>query len=113
MGDLRIIINAGRDTRNVIIARQQEREEVEAYSRTHYQLPLNYLETTQKRKLETGEQSTRRRKTLNSKKRFEEALHGQGPWHLKSKHSALECQTLRRALGAPPKLQRTAMGLPE
>jgi hypothetical protein len=31
-GDLRAIINAGRDARNVIIARQQECKEVEAYN---------------------------------------------------------------------------------
>jgi hypothetical protein len=53
-GDLCAIINVGRDARNVIIARWQEREEVEAYSPTHNQLPLDYLETTQKRKLEAG-----------------------------------------------------------
>jgi hypothetical protein len=46
IGDLRAIINAGRDARNVIIARQQEHEEAEAYSPTRYQLPLDYLETT-------------------------------------------------------------------
>jgi hypothetical protein len=66
-GDLRTIFNAGQDARNVIIARRQEREEVEAYSPTHYQLPLDYLETTQKHKPEAGEQSTRRKKTLSSK----------------------------------------------
>jgi hypothetical protein len=76
-GDLRAIINAGRDARNVIIAKQQECEEVEAYSPTRYQLPLDYLETTRKRKPEAGEQSTCRKKTLNSKERFEAALHWQ------------------------------------
>jgi hypothetical protein len=45
-GDLRTIINVGRDARNVIIARQQEREEVEAHSPADYQIPLDYLETT-------------------------------------------------------------------
>jgi hypothetical protein len=98
---------------NVIIARQQEREEVEAYSPTHYQLPLDYLETTWKRKPESGKQSTHRKKTLNSKERFEEALHGRCPWHPKSKHSVFEYQTLRMVLGAPPKLRRKATGLPE
>jgi hypothetical protein len=67
-GDLHAIINAGRDARNVITARLQERKEVEAYSPTRYQHPLDYLETTQKRKPEAGEQSTRRRKTPKSKK---------------------------------------------
>jgi hypothetical protein len=46
-GDLHFI-NAGRGAHNVIIARQQEREEVEAYSPTNYQLPLDYQETTRK-----------------------------------------------------------------
>jgi hypothetical protein len=104
IGDLRAIINASRDARNVIIVRQQERKEVESYNPTHYELPLDYLETTLKCKPEAGEQSTRRRKTLSSKEQFEEALHGQCPWHPKSKHSTFECQTLRRALGALPKL---------
>jgi hypothetical protein len=35
-GDLHAIINTGRDARNVIIARQQERKEAEAYSPTGY-----------------------------------------------------------------------------
>jgi hypothetical protein len=101
-GDLSAIINVGRDTRNVIIAKQQEREEVEAHSPTHYQIPLDYLETTRTRKQEAGEQSIHRKKTLSSKEKFEEALHKRCPWHPKSKHSVFECQTLRRALGAPP-----------
>jgi hypothetical protein len=67
-GDLHAIINADSDARNVIIARQQERQEVEAYSPTHYQLPLDYLKTTRKRKPEAMEQSTRRKKTPGSKK---------------------------------------------
>jgi hypothetical protein len=102
MGDLRTIINAGQDARNIIIARQQEHDEVEAYSPTNYHIPLDYLGTTQKRKPETGEQPTQRKRTLNLKKRFEDALHKRCPWHPKSKHSTFECQTLRRALGAPP-----------
>jgi hypothetical protein len=73
--NLRIIINVGWDAHNVIIARQQERDEVEAYSPTNYHIPHDYLGTTQKRKLEVREQPTRRKKTLSSKERFEEALH--------------------------------------
>jgi hypothetical protein len=100
--DLRTIINVGRDAHNVIIATQQERDEVEAYSPTNYHIPLDYLGTTRKCKPEVGEQPTRRKKTLSSKERFEEALHKLCPWHPKSKHSTFECQTLRRALGALP-----------
>jgi hypothetical protein len=67
-GDLRDIINVGRDARNVIIAGQQEREEARAYSPIRYQRPLDYPETTWKRKPEAVEQSTRRKKTPSSKK---------------------------------------------
>jgi hypothetical protein len=100
-GNLCTIINVGRDACNVIIARQQEGEEVEAYNPTQYQIPLDYLKTTRKRKPEAGEQSTRRKKTLSSKERFKEALHRRCLWHPKGKHSTFECQNLRRALGAP------------
>jgi hypothetical protein len=82
IGDLRAIINAGRDARNVIIARQQEHKEVEAHNTTRYQQPLEYLETTRKRKPEAVEQSTRRKKTPTSKKRLEEVLHRQCLYHL-------------------------------
>jgi hypothetical protein len=64
LGDLRAIINAGWDARNIIIARRQEREEVEAYKTTRNQHPPEYLGTTRKRK----PQSTRGKKTPNSKK---------------------------------------------
>jgi hypothetical protein len=112
MGDLCAIINAGRDTCNVIIATQQEREEVEAHSSTRYQLPLDYLEITRKCKPKTGEQSTRRKKTLSLKERFEVALYGQCPWHPKSKHSAFECETLWRDLGARPNYEERRRNYP-
>jgi hypothetical protein len=64
MGNLRTIINAGRDACNVITVRRQECKEVP----TRYQHPLDYLETSRKRKPEAGEQSTRRKKTPSSKK---------------------------------------------
>jgi hypothetical protein len=64
MGDLHAIINASRDARNIITARWKEREEVEAYSATYHQHPLDYLETTRKRKTEAVEQSTRRKRLL-------------------------------------------------
>jgi hypothetical protein len=100
--DLRTIINAGQDARNVIIARQEERDEVEAYSPTNYHIPLDYLGTTRKRKPKVGEQPTRRKKTLSSKERFEEALHKRCSWHPKSKRSTFKWQTLRRGLATPP-----------
>jgi hypothetical protein len=65
--DLRTIINVGWHARNVIIAMQQERAEVEAYSPTNYHIPLDYLGTTWKCKPEVREQPTRRKKTLSLK----------------------------------------------
>jgi hypothetical protein len=72
--DLRTIINVGWHARNVIIAMQQERAEVEAYSPTNYHIPLDYLGTTQKRKPEVRnnqpeerEPSTRRNDSRLSK----------------------------------------------
>lgn len=59
-GNLRTIINIGRDACNVIITRQKEREEIEAYNPTHYQISLDYLETTCKRKPDVGECSTQK-----------------------------------------------------
>jgi hypothetical protein len=112
-GDLRSIINAGRDACNIIIVKQQECEEVEAYSTTHNQHPPEYLGTTRKRKLEVVEQSTRRKKTPSSKKRLEEVLYGQCLYHPKSKHSTFEYQALWKALGAPPSPRRKATGLPD
>jgi hypothetical protein len=46
MSDLRTIINTDRDVRNIIIARQQERDEVEAYSPINYHIFLDYMGTT-------------------------------------------------------------------
>jgi hypothetical protein len=100
--DIHTIFNDARDARDIIIARQQERDEMEAYSPTNSHIPLDYLGTTRKRKPEVEEQPTRRKKTLSSKECFIEALHKRCPWHMKSKHSAFECQTLRRAIRAPP-----------
>jgi hypothetical protein len=67
MSNLCTIINGGRDARNVIIARQQEREEVEAYSPTNYHISLNYLDT-RKCKPKAREQPNQRKRTLDSKK---------------------------------------------
>jgi inosine-uridine nucleoside N-ribohydrolase len=77
--DLCTVINAGRDACNIIIARQQERKEVEVYSPTNYHIFLDYLYITWKCKPEAGEQPTQRKRILNSKKRFEEALLKQSP----------------------------------
>jgi hypothetical protein len=74
-GDLRTIINIGRDARNIIIARQHEREEVEAYSPTHYQIPLDYMETTWKCKQKLGNKPP-----LEKDSQFEGTIRENPPW---------------------------------
>jgi hypothetical protein len=106
MTDLRNIINIGWDARNIIIARQQERVEVEGYSPTNYHIPQDYLSSSRKRKPDTldatMEQPSRSKKTSTSQERFERALHGRCLWHPNGSHFAFECHNLRKALGAPP-----------
>jgi hypothetical protein len=105
MTDLRNIINIGRDARNIIIARQQERVKIEAYSPTNYHIPQDYLSSTRKRMMDVSdaitEQPTRNKMTSTLQERFERALHGHCPWHPNGNHSVFECHNLRKALGAP------------
>jgi hypothetical protein len=107
--NLRNVINVGRDAHNVIIARQQECIEVEAYSPTNYHIPQEYLSSTWKHKLNSPdaldarmEQSDRGKTTLSLQECFEKALHSYFPWHPSATHSAFKCYQLQRALGAPP-----------
>jgi hypothetical protein len=102
--DLRNIINICRDAHNIIITRQQEHVEVEAYSPTNYYIPQDYLSSTWKHKSDTPhattERPTRGKKTSTSQERFERALHRRCLWHLNSIHSAFECHNLHKAMGA-------------
>ena len=101
------MINIGRDARNVIISRRKEREEVEAYSpSSNYRIPPNASASFKKYKptnarpqgkpgtLHQGETSfggARVNKTLQRKCFI----------HPKSPHTIFECDSLRKALGAP------------
>jgi hypothetical protein len=103
--DLRNVINVDRDARNIIIARQQERIEVEAYSPTNYHIPQDYVNSTRKCKPDspnaTAERPTRGKRTLSSQEHFEQTLYRYCLWHPSSNHFSFECIHLHRALGAP------------
>jgi hypothetical protein len=97
MTNLRNVINVGRDTRNVIIAKQQERVEVEAYSPTNYHIPQDHLSSTRKRKSDSSgapgarmEQPARGKIIISSKECFEKVLQSYCPWHPSPMHSAFE-----------------------
>jgi hypothetical protein len=77
--DLHNVINIDRDVHNIVIARQQERIEVEAYNPNNYHNPQNYLNSTRKRKPDAPdammERPTREKRTLSLQERFEHTLH--------------------------------------
>ena len=104
--ELRNIINISRDAHNIIISRQQETAEVEAYSPTNYHIPQDYSRSTRKRKLATHEAAMEHlaqgKQSYTSQECFEKALHSFYPWHPNRNHSAFACRNLRKALGAPP-----------
>jgi 2'-5' RNA ligase len=54
------------------MARQQERGEVEAYSPTNFHIPLNFLGKLRNANQMSG---NRKKRTLSSMERFEEAFH--------------------------------------
>ena len=104
--ELRNIINISRDAHNIIISRQQETAEVEAYSPTNYHIPQDYLRSTRKHKQATHEAEMEHpaqgKQSYTLQERFEKALHSFCPWHPNENHSAFVCRNLRKALGAPP-----------
>jgi hypothetical protein len=105
--DLRNVINIGRDAHTVIISRRKEREEEEAYNPTsNYRLPDNY-EWNSRKRCHVSPIPPSPRNQLQSKAPWTQdhihgKLHAQCFLHPKSKHSAFQCITLRKALGAPP-----------
>ena len=107
--DLRSVINVGRDARNIIISRRKEREEVEAYSpSSNYRIPPKASASFKKHKPATiSTRSQGKRRTPHQG----ESSQG-GNWinkvllrkcfiHPKSSHMIFQCDSLRKALGAP------------
>jgi hypothetical protein len=104
--DPRNFINVDRDAHNVVITRQQERIEMEAYSPTNYHIPQDYLNSTWKHKPNAPDATwsdrpeERGRSVRNSASNKPSTGIARG--HPSSNHFGFKCIHLRRALGAPP-----------
>ena len=107
--DLRNVINIGRDARNVIISRRKEREEVEAYSpSSNYRIPPKASASFKKHKpatISTHSQGKPRTphqgKSSQGGNRINKVLLRKCFIHPKSSHMIFQCDSLRKALGAP------------
>ena len=107
--DLRSVINIGHDARNIIISRRKEREEVEAYSpSSNYRIPPKASTSFKKHKPATistrpqGEPRTPHQgESSQSGNRINKVLLRKCFIHPKSSHTIFQCDSLRKALGAP------------
>ena len=101
------VINIGRDARNVIISRRKEREEIEAYNpSSNYRIPAHSSASFKKRKpastLPQGKPRTQHHgETSLGGDKINKTLLRKCFMHPKSSHTIFECNTLRKALGAP------------
>ena len=105
--NLRNMINVGRDARNVIISRRKEHEEIEAYSpSSNYYIPRKASASFKKYKpVSTRPQGKPRTphhgETSLGRARINKTLLHKCFIHPKSSHTIFECDSLRKALGAP------------
>ena len=105
--DLRNVINVGRDARNVIISRRKEHEEIEAYSpSSNYRIPAKASASFKKRKSASthpqGKPCTHHHgETSLGGDKINKTLLRKCFMHPKSSHTIFECNSLRKALGAP------------
>jgi len=107
--DLRSVINVGRDARNIIISRRKEREEVEAYSpSSNYRIRQKASASFKKHKPATistrpqGKPRTPHQgESSQSGNRINKVLLRKCFIHPKSSHTIFQCDSLRKALGAP------------
>ena len=103
------MINVGHDARNVIISRRKEREEVEAYSpSSNYRIPPKASVSFKKHKPATtstrpqGKPRTPHQEELSQNgNRINKVLLRKCFIHPKSSHTIFQCDSLRKALGAP------------
>ena len=101
------MINIGRDARNVIISRKKEREEIEAYSpSSNYRILTHVSRSFRKcKQVSTPPQgmprSQHRGETPLGGDKINKTLLRKCFMHRKSSHIVFECNTLRKALGAP------------
>jgi hypothetical protein len=105
--NLRNVINIGRDARNVIISRRKEREEVESYSpSSNYRIPPKASASFKKYKPVSNRPQSKpctphHGKTSLGGARINKTLLRKCFIHPKSSHTIFECDSLRKALGAP------------
>jgi len=107
--DLCSVINVGRDARNIIISRRKEREEVEAYSpSSNYRIPPKVSASFKKHKPATistrpqGKPRTPHQgESSQGGNRINKVLLRKCFIHPKSSHTIFQCDSLRKALGAP------------
>ena len=105
--DLRNVINVGRDTRNVVISRRKEHEEFEAYSHSsNYRIQPKASASFKKYKpVSTHPQDKQytphHGETSLGGPRINKTLQRKCFIHPKSSHTIFECDSLRKALGAP------------
>jgi hypothetical protein len=103
------VINVGRDARNVIISRTKEHEEVEAYNlSSNYRISSKASASFKKHKPETinthpqGKPRTwHQGESPQGGNRINKALLRKCFIHPKSSHTIFQCDSLRKALGAP------------
>ena len=101
------MINIGRDARNVIISRKKEHEEIEAYNpSSNYRIPIHSSGSFKKRKQASNATQSKPHgqhqgvAPLGGDK-IKKMLLRKCFMHPKSSHIVFECNTLRKALGAP------------
>jgi hypothetical protein len=101
------VINVDRDTRNVIISRRKEREEIEAYSpSSNYRIPPKASASFNEYKsISTHPQgkpcTPHHGETSLGRARINKTLQRKCFIHPKRSHTIFECDSLRKALGAP------------
>jgi len=105
--NLRNVINIGYDTHNVIISRKKEGEEIEAYSpSSNYRIPAHVFGSFKKCKRPCTPPQGKSdcqycaEAPLGGDK-INKMLLRKCFMHPKSSHTIFECNTLRKALGAP------------
>ena len=105
--DLRNVINIGHDGRNVIISRKKEREETESYSpSSNYRILAHASASFKKHKptstFPQGKPRTQHHgETSLGGDGINKMLLGKCFMHPMSSHTVFECNTHRKALGAP------------
>ena len=99
--DLHNVINIGCHAKTVIINKGEDHEEVKAYSPTsNYRIPDIYGYNSRKRCRDKAAPPSQPKQTTTDS--AHQKIHSRCFLHPKGKHSNFQCNTLRKALGAPP-----------